>query len=790
MKRYKFCILFTLLACAALLSCHDDSIDEPQPANREWNVAWSEGQTAAEIDIFGRYYSLYTTMMGTADSTLLLSTTADWLTLASPTLPADGIIQVLAKANEGTGRTADIVVSSAKDPALQVVLTLRQRGLDDDRINADDSDPISDYRVGWGFNAFDEYKSLNSLRGKIIDASRLERFDSETTFNCLQEVIRSMESFNVISAFSQQEMSLKLTREMTVQMDVLFAKKTVRRFSEVCRSSVKEAACSYARLQKTVAQRSIDEGALRYLTEEEPMDDLPFTNAFRDAYKRVVNSQGSQREAAIGRLIDDYGTHLIISASVGCKMDLCLTFDKSMSYDYTKEARETSSKVFGRSKKESSEKVSEHLTSNLSNSNSVHVSGGSLATRTRLETAIKTLTDNNVLEGDLVLNWLGSISANDLNEPSRRKNLDVVDFRFMPIWDIFPDVGVQGDIMKYVLEMSKRSDCGFTDRELGLDNYHFDLRSGTLADFSTGQNASLVRVARFNGVPLIEICEEYVPAIRSDRRIVVYYPILEGRTHIGQGVFVGDGDNPPAVLTFSDGEIYVDPINGYGTGDIIKDLYYVHGNLYTQDLGIGMQEVTQPEMSNEVFRVSNITTPIVKIGSGYWARRNVHEHLDFGVESNGRFMTHEVIINDMLYADIFKDNSPDFQKKYPGLFDNEKDSQTGKAIHWYVPSVSDVLMLKKYIGNNTKALFMGQPSAFDAQFAGYYGYYDDFYTIFGVPGLRYRGECCFIAAKDNSTSGTVLVLKPDYTLTEFNIQALRPNYYPVRPFRTSDYRYK
>ena len=793
----------TLLAMALAMlftmsACHDDH-DEPLPASN-WTVAWSDGAEEAVIDIYGRYYSLYSTFKGEPDSTLTLSCNAEWLQLQHTNLPADGIIQLLAEANDdGAGRMAEIVVHSERDPGHDVILRVHQLGLGENRDNDDENaDPISDYRVGWGFNAFDEYKSLNSLRGRIIDPVKLEKFDTDTTFNSMQEAVRSLETFQVMSAWSLQEMSMKLTKEMTTQTNVLFVKKATKRFTEINKSSANESVCSYARLQKTVATRSMDEGAIRYLVGEKSLDELPFTRKFSDAVYKVVSRSGAQREEAIRDLIDAYGTHLIISASVGCKMDLCLTFKKSTDYEYQKETVETSKKVFGRTKNGYQEKISEHLNCDISNSNSIQVSGGSQETRTRLINSIRSLTDSKVLEGDIVTLWLASVTSSDLSDAQRRKDLDVVDFRFMAIWDLFSDPQVKADVLTYIMDMAERSDCGFTDRELGIDNYRIDLTDKSLANFSTDQNASLVRVARLsdNQTPIMEICEEYVPKIRSDKRIVVYYPILDGRTRIGQGIFKGDGEMPPCNLSFSEGELYVDPIDGYGSGDILKELYYVHGNLYAESFGIAMQN--RPlTTTNEVFRVNRVSIPYVKIGSGYWTRRNMNESLQFGTPKkagdwDGEYNIEERFRDNMLYTNVLYGNSGPFRERYPGLFDNEKDEQAGHAIHWYLPMPKDISNLKEYIGMNTKALFKGQVSGFDAQFAGLWGQWDvmNGNKAYPTENYYYVDQYCFIPAKQSQTSGSVLALGQNYTTQLIDIDSNKADWFPVRAFRTSYYTYK
>ena len=184
-------ILLPLALLFVLSSCREE--DTPLPTD-----TWSITMDNNVIECYERYYSLYTMQSGDIDTTLTLSTTAEWLTLMTGTLPNDGILQIRAEANALVkGRTADIVVTSTTNPSRTALLTIYQRGLGDYNENNADSDPLKDYRVGWGFNAFGEYKSLTSLRGKIIDPARLAAFDSDTTFHSLQEVVRAREEFNI-----------------------------------------------------------------------------------------------------------------------------------------------------------------------------------------------------------------------------------------------------------------------------------------------------------------------------------------------------------------------------------------------------------------------------------------------------------------------------------------------------------------------------------------------------------------------------------------------------------------
>ena len=797
----KKCI-YALLVLLLIAGCKDEN--DYQLGQDAWSLEVT-GEDAdgsrneAVIDMYGRYYSIYTTQKGEPDAALLLRTESEWLTLMADTLPADGILQFLAEENgEARERTATIYVESASNPERQTVITIRQRS--ESSYGENDSNPYSDFRVGYGFSAFDEFKSPRSVRGKVIDVSLLMLYDSDSTFHSTQEVLRGREDFTITNSWSLQEMSSKLTQEMVSTTKCLGVKKTTRRYKEVATKDVREQACVYARLQKTVATRSIDDGAIRYLVNlpsGELPHGLPFTTEFKQAYDAIVNSSGEEQTKAIQAMLDKFGTHLVTEASVGCMMDMTLTFEKSESYDLESEAEQKSRSIFGRSSGNSSSSKTEHMTCNINNSNCIQIFGGSAQTRNDLENQVKTLTNASQLSPALVEAWMSSVSIGMLKD--HRENLEVIDFHFIPIWELFTDPKISGSIQQEVIDMSNRSDCSFTAAELSIDNYKIDLTNPELTRFGTGSNATLVRLARVNdkdNTPILEICQEYVPKICSDRRINVFYPVFAGMTRIGQGLFPGDGQgNPPAMLTFSDGDVFVNPIQGYGYRDVIKEAYYIHGNLYTESYGMGIDTIRILTVDDEWMKLPfHPKYPIVKIGSGFWTRQNIKAPLYFGEPYDPsdpdceNYYYDEDIINGMLYANVYYGNY--VPEEFENLFEAKTDA-AGKRTCWFLPNKDDISVLQRYIGNNCKALFSNQQSGFDAQFAGYYGYYDDMgdgKTGFsdGLENIRYNGQYCFIVTKDGRQS-EALVLSPDYTIKKTPVNLMHTNWYPIRAFRLSNF---
>ena len=155
MKRCFYALLVLLL----IVGCKDDN--DYQPGQGPWSIevtgdADGSGNEAV-IEMYGRYYSIYTAQKGEPDAALLLSTDAEWLTLMADTLPSDGILQLLAEENrQARERTAEILVQSADNPEHQAVITIRQRS--EASYGDNDANPYADFRVGFGFSAFDEFK--------------------------------------------------------------------------------------------------------------------------------------------------------------------------------------------------------------------------------------------------------------------------------------------------------------------------------------------------------------------------------------------------------------------------------------------------------------------------------------------------------------------------------------------------------------------------------------------------------------------------------------------------------
>ena len=776
----RYTLLYIIPLLASILSLFSCQSDDPVLSLVEWRLTATDNNDLRFANN-SRYYQFTVCQEGTQDTALIITTDADWLTLTTDKLPTDGIVEFYATANKSINeRSATIRFASTVTPEHTAVIVVRQQGFPMTASNDGDNDPQKDYGIGWGFNAYQDFQSSKSVVGKVINEQALLNFDSDTTFNSFQESVRGSQSLKVYSAHSLQEMSSTLTRTMESSVNILFYKKTTKRFEKVSTYSTAENLFAYARMTNTVASRSIDKGVLEYLAGRG--ETSIFTAQFREIYHRIVQAKGAERISLIKEMLTQYGTHIITEASIGGMIDYAVTFDRNIATTLEATSENYCSYFFGQRSKSESDKSQEYVTSSINNDYAIHISGGESKVRDKLLASAKSLKTGDHLNIDDLREWTASINYNCLYDEERRADLDIVDFHFLPIWKVFADKETQNAVFQQVIEMGANSNCAFSDEELGTDNYMIS-NIAQYDNFDTEPTATLVKVLYNNNVPIVEICNEYVPKIRTDKRITVFYPIKDGRTRIGQGIFPGDGEgNPPALLTFSEGDCYVNPIEGYGYNDRLTELYYLHGNLYTEDYGTALNRLRATRVRDQYLSLPSSQYPIVKIGAGYWSRAALKKVTSLN-------LSYAKQVGDVFFVRVFYDKGDRASPNCKEVFGDDRDELLGYRTKWYYPTKQDITDLYTYIGKNSKSMMKGQASGFEADFLGNYQIYDDF-TNRSLDNYQtsYRGEYTFIPCREDRQADCIsLTLSKGYQLGFAKQSA--SNYYPVRLFRTSYFRY-
>lgn len=770
------------------------------------------------FDADGHYYTLRISSEGfdAADSVILLSCNAEWLKLDVDVLPASGMFDVLAQANTSTAsRTATIVATSATNPRHTASVEVTQRGVGDGNSAAEDV--LVNFRLGYGFSVFEEYKNINSVKARIIDEALIKQYEDESTYSIIQEDRRGSERMEYFAAYSLCDIQSQMTEKSTSSTSFLGFKKTASRIQKVSTHSLNEQYYGYARLSKIVASRNMDQGALMHLMSRQDLikdKKLPFTKEFYTTYTAIVTeANASKRATLIDKMIEQFGTHLIIRASAGGSLDYVFTLDRNLYTSLETAVEKEASSMFGRGSSSESSTARNVVLSRKNADGAFNLIGGEPGVVSRMKGEFAKMDSTSKLSNNDVKAWLSSVKYEDLDTEQGRKNLGVVDFQFMPVWELFDNQTISKEILAAVTRLAETEKGMFTDDELKIDNYEINISETRFQNFGTDHNSTLVKVVYQSDVPILEICNEYVPSIRSDKRVNVYYPIVNGRTQLSQGLFPGDGEgNPPAYLSFKDGSVYVNPIDGFSYNDVVKKVYYLHGSLYTSNYGITPKKVTLSVKDHKLkLSGSSKEYAVVKLGSGYWTRSCIQENMRFGFYKNatpsrpGSITISEETINGFLYARTDGTNERQFMGVNADVYSFKYNYQLGGRTHWYLPASTERINLTNYVGNNHKSLLMGQVSGFDAEFLGTFAWYDPMNTskTYDVKTLIYNGDYCFVAFKDITkadfsyeiTGGSVLAIGKDYewhVITEYPGEGfnVKKNWYPVKLFRTACFQYK
>lgn len=806
-KRAYLLLIGILLIC----SCSDNlSTSDSQG----WKVLLADADQEAKVPRLASYESFKVKIEGgTPHEKIMMKSSDSWLKLSKDTLPDDGIVAIETENNdESTHREASITFQSIDTPQHTATITITQLSKADDDNNG--GNPKEELFIGYGYDIYksaDNQKSVHTLE-PILDIQKLKQYSGTDTYELVHDskVTRTDVKYHTTLSIFQYSSELTSANSGTDRNILGCLKDCENAISYSTSSSTLEQNYGNGTMTKTVYSRTIDRGALADMQNKDKLQ-YTFSTGFQKAYNKIKNLKGANRQEAIEDLLVTYGTHVIIQADLGGKLSYTFTMNKSYTSDSEEEMKQEIDYTLGTLPEADRNESYQHTVSSRKNADgAITVIGGSASSRIKLMAGTYGLTPSGHLSGDDVANWLASIYYTE--GKTSTDNIDVVHFELLPVWDLVAS-NLRNEFLTATLNMVKRSDCKLSDELLHTSLYQIDTSRADLTDFSkAGDNSSLCRTLYLKSggktLPILEVCQEYVPKIRTDKRVTVAYPIWQNRINLTRGIFLGDGECAPTRVGFNGGNHAVTPLSGFGAGDKVNTLYYVNGVLYTEPFTTAF--INENERSRTV-RVDELLLrtindnklhrhPIVKIGSSFWTRDNIDHNMLFTEKPNDRNnnTTRDLLKNNILYTRFQYDVGFWF-KNINGWIYGYSPFNTSLAegnTLWYLPSPKTVSCLDEYLGFNPKALFKGQCSGFNAQFCGYIGYVDILNgRDFSKKGneLRYNNQLCVLASQntDSKQSPNLLVLNKDYQWQLFNDENLgtewHRNYYPVRLCRGKYY---
>ena len=790
------------------MGCHDDGDIETETMPTAGMTVTSMGDTLLSRNASYESVTLDVQGRSDADSVLLVSTDAQWLTIVNDTLPNDGIVMLQTTTNSSNSRRQAILsVTSAAVPEHRAVLTLTQLSESDNDLNGSDARHV--LYIGYGYNIYQSLDDTLAVRTTepILKYADLINSGGPDTYEVLHNAHLARTEIKYVASRTIHGYAEDLTQQQTessfsiigCRSNCLTIEKNIQT------GNIFEQNFGHGSMVKTVASRIIDRGALNDLRLREKM---PFSRAFEEALRTVRYGDASRRERYIEQMLLRFGTHLIVQVDLGGRIDYTFTLRKNTSLDVTEQLRQEVNYTLGKlTPSELSVTQRGGTSSSKAASGAITVRGGSLQTRQRLQSDINGLSPSGQIPPDHLTDWLASINYSEALDANPA--LDVIHFELVPVWDIVPDA-LRPDFIAATLRMSERSDCRLPDRFLGTDIYSVDATRSDLFDFTSADvdpEASLCRLLYLGGEPVLQVCSEYVPKIRTDRRVVVVYPIYQKNVRLNQGIFLGDGIHQPAFVGFSAADSYVSPIADIAPTEHIDGFYYINGNLKLENNAASAisEDSRGRYVADDQFVYYYDSeyhhTPIVKIGANFWTRSDISHGMGFTDEPDNDENVSDYIEGSTLFTRYYLTPYNDIKEANSLLFGR---AGTGPAptgdnnTRWYLPKSDHVRWLYQYLGRNPKALFPGQVSGFNASFRGYFGNVD-----LDDPGVRSEGQRLIGTGRinvlatcngDDERNACLMLLDNDYRLRLVDDVTLgndwwRENYYPVRLCRGAAFEY-
>lgn len=801
-----------LLALLALLAACSDS--DLEPASDTWRVVPADGSEEVMLPMPAAYGSVDFTVEGLeAGTAVLVSCDADWLKLRTAELPSDGIMAYTVATNDTEARRTARLTFRATGTALPPieVSVVQRSAADTDTNGADARDCLY---LGFGYDLYQAADDPMAVRttAPVLDYTKLVSLSGQATYETVHDsrLSRLDTYYHTAQSLSEYSQTLSASQSNT-DFPIEGCKRNCDKAVECHETGeITQQNFGYGSTVKAVAARVIDLGALQNLKET---GKLPLTQEFRTACIRLADKHGEERSRAIEQLLTTYGTHIVVGTTLGGRIDYTFTMQQQSSADYEKEMHEEIDYTMGRlAADDRSPDYAHAVTSSKRLDGAIHVVGGSPAERRRLQDDIAQLENTSALPPEHIIAWLASIGYEE--RPAYSENLDVVHLELYPIWNLVAD-NLRADFINATLRLTERSDCQMEKRLLGTDLYTIDLdRLGLTAFADNDPQASLCRLLYLKTgkehTPVLEVCSEYVPHIRTDARVLVAYPVYDGRIRMTQGIFLGDGIHQPAYVGFSGADCYVNPIDSLPAGSTVGRLCYINGNLrLSMGLDLYDAQTLDPKVTDDFLRLRTVDDdvlhlhPIVKIGSQFWTRHDIDHEMRFTFYPDD---TNDDDICDEMHDGVLFTR---FQADASYWFDWANSWTYGYAPlefvegrpnrKWYLPSPEAVSHLYAFAGFNPKSLFVGQASGFEAGFNGYYGRVDiendNSFFPSGASRAHAQGRLNVICSKnsDSYEDACLMLLDDSYRLRCITDREAgeewRYNYYPVRLTRGAFYDY-
>ena len=564
------------------------------------------------------------------------------------------------------------------------------------------------YGVGFSYDIKGEWASPNSVKVEIFDT------DSLIKSGILATGVPQMEvSDYTITGSTISEVSNKLCIKASVEgsYGAFQAEANASFDMETSESSTYEYASTYFDIQLYRASLSKSPQSLifDYMTDDayNAINGLPVKTK-----RGMRNLYGNTREG-FKKLIDDFGTHVIVEAGLGGRLRRSMqvnTSEITSSYDVKAFAK---AGYDGVCKAEAS--VDEHFKQSYK------------------ENAKAIKTSMSVLGGDkdLALDLVADGGFTSKNYTAWRKSVQdtamtIVNFSsksLVPLYELV-DREAEGGEDRYTALKSY-----MTDGSVAADFSTY--KCGTVTEFEVPSfegakyNETLIKDIYLGGQWVGQVCNEYIPNINRDKRVTVVYPGVNNKPRYNMGFFLGDNKgHKPARVSWDGTNVAVEAYEELDYGAATK--VYLRGASVLPRLPEGTTALKADDPRDEYLEMIDWKYPLVKIFNNVWMRENWHS----GNTSGQPLREYDIDVN----GEKFTVKSQEFS--------DENDIYANFPASWRVPTKDDAQSIIDKLSNNgfaqpITALLYGGVTGFEDVLSYAIGYGWVYYKLTDEKSLQF-----------------------------------------------------
>lgn len=419
------------------------------------------------------------------------------------------------------------------------------------------------YGVGYGYDAFGEYASYNSVRDQVISLPALRQYEEEHHTSCLVDDFIPDMTTSILEGTDSQKLLKSLSAQAGLGLDIGFFQAHVQ--VGYASSDLKSNAYSFCTIMNhyKAASRHFDPYSLMAIARSYPQ---LLTVGFRHVVGKITEAVHANRlnEAAdyTEELFRIFGTHLIYHADLGGKLEFCSTFERA-SLDSKTSLSVAAEASFLNLCGFKMEQGQENTYSQVSerHSRSLSARGGEVTYTTEIINCEK-----DVLDAGLVEKWYRSIRM-DFEHPEK-SNVELIDFQLFPVYQFVTDEAARSFIYAYLGEQVDEQEASFPRV--------FDTCYKRIATDGFYRTSSKVEYLESGGQVIAEAASEQIRLNHKDYQLHTLYPVLMGEVrHEGLAV---DNDSIYRIL-WKGIECTLVPI---GKRMDYPTLYYNNGDLDTE----------------------------------------------------------------------------------------------------------------------------------------------------------------------------------------------------------------